>query len=193
LRAWVEIEHLVLLNHEYASASTRFSLDSVACTRAGQELALIFPNLYNRFGDSDSRRAFRAAKGLLIQENVSDWFRRTWGDKIWRPSSSAGRYDGPAVDDFNLLYEGRLRSVDVKGVNGDGTVRNFNGSSAAHIYVFAEVDGPYCQLLGWCQRHEYGTFEDPRQSRAMSQLFVRLNCAADGVDYYAMRRCVSAS
>lgn len=187
LREWVEFEQQRLFHNGEIETG---DIDFETSVEASTSVALRLPHMYNTFGDSDAVRAKRASEGLIAEAHVSRFFRQSW-PSLWRAASNQRRYDRPSSDDFRLRLKKKTLAVDVKRRNRDGGWAHLGNGNRADIYLLSDARGTEWVLVGWCTKKMMADRIDEHNALPLRNLYLRLNCEIDGVDYDVMRSVAS--
>lgn len=123
-------------------------------------------------------------RGLMIEQHVSDYFRREWPEH-WAPPDNAGRYDRPCEHDFKLEVPDRLLRVDVMGPRRDGTfgTPSGGGKRPADLHVLASIEGNAVRINGFYTGEALSEQMSPWTTQPFSRLAVWLNCFKHGFSY----------
>jgi hypothetical protein len=165
-------------------------IDEDCITNALANAALRLPFMSDRLGASNARRAQRLARGFIVEEHVSQWFRRHY-PTMWLPASNTERWSEASVDDFRMRLGHSICSFDVKRpISADGLTWGpaYVGQRLdADVYLLASAISSRWYLVGFATAREFRAGVDYHRARPINRLVVRLNCKRDGVNYGTLK------
>lgn len=159
----------------------------VAATLEAGERA-IFEALMRKFKDKTQARpksiAKGRARGLLIEQHVTCWFRTKWPDMVLPPDNE-GMWERPCDHDFKLRVKGHILRIDVAGPKANGTYGKpkGGGKAATDIHVIASIEGNEVVIHGFVPGKEYRDIFTTWDTHPIARLVFWLNCNRLDIDY----------
>lgn len=163
--------------------------------KAGYEHAKREPHLRDWFGDADTEQRFdRRMMAYQLESHVRDFFLSNW-PSFCRPPSNHGRYERPAVDDFQIRLPDGCYKVDVKSASFSELMQEHYMVRRIHdvIYIAGKWDskeekaivqgivtGKWLQKAAGCSD---GSFFTSRELMSFEILPVMLNMAKCGMSW----------
>lgn len=189
LQSWVrrDLQHSLLNNEKAVSIVANFPSSEEACFEA----LMRAPTMLTKTATSRVRRIRGLARGMLIQEHVTEYFRSRWPE-YYHPPENDQQWDRWSDHDFKLVMGVKLWKVDVLGEHLEGGYGLARMKRAVDIHVLAKLAGNRLVIEGFCRGKALQQLQDFNwwDSSPIQPLLVYLNCQKAGIDYAELRRPV---
>lgn len=137
-------------------------------------------------------RTYTCARGLVLQEHISDWFKQKW-PKFWLPPENHKQWKTGCSHDFRLNIDGDIIKIDVSGPRLNGTFGNpGNGKHLTDFHLICEIIGQDVLWRDIRRGTEYQSILFPEAGICPERLVVWLNCLKHNIDYKAIKSNVNS-
>ncbi len=126
-----------------------------------------------------------AARGLVIEAHVADWF-RAHGPAFFVAPDNAGQWTVPCDHDFKLKIGTRLLKVDIAGPRIDGSFGRSAYKSPVNLHLLCQVKGQGVEWTGVVRGEEFEPDIMPENILSPRRMSVWLNCLSAGLDYNSL-------
>lgn len=186
LSTWFEREQTTLFNpdEEVIPGS------ATSGTNGAFALAMRLPHMIQKVASaSPEARNLGAAKGLVVESHVSDWFRMKWPE-FWREPDNARSWERPCSHDFKLIVDDAIWLVDVASQKKNGKWGLSEFKQAVHFHLLCDIDRRDVIWRGVMFGEEMRRAGDrvhPMMAKSPLHMTVWLNCAKHGIDYLEIK------